>query len=143
MPHEAFIDTGFWFAYLVRRDSHHQSCVKLMEGLMSEGTLLSTSELVVSETSTLLTRKVGVVAALQFLDLLQLQVTKGFTKIYWVDWSIIEQSRIILHKYADHQLSFADAASASLVIAHGIPAIATYDRHFSLMRLPCLPQGAD
>lgn len=44
-----------------------------------------------------------------------------------------------MQKYADHQLSFTDAASAALVIAYGIPAIATYDRHFSLMRLPCLP----
>lgn len=65
MLYEVFIDTGFWFAYLVRRDSHHQSSV--------------------------------------------------------------------------HLLSFTDAASASLVMRHGIPAIATYDRHFSLMGLPCLP----
>ncbi|MGQ9780189.1 MAG: type II toxin-antitoxin system VapC family toxin [Bacillota bacterium] len=139
MPYEVFIDTGFWFAYLVRQDRHHQSSVRLMEELMAEGTLLATSELVISETCTLLARRVGATASLKFLDLLQLQVREGFTKIYWVDWPIIEHAKKILQKYADHQLSFADAASASLVMTHGIPAIATYDRHFSLMGLPCLP----
>lgn len=98
MPYEAFLDTGVWFAYLVRKDSHHQSSVQLMEELMSEGTLLSTSELVISETYTLLMRRVGTMASLKFMDLLQLQVTEGFTKIYWVDWPIMEQSRRILQK---------------------------------------------
>ena len=139
MPYEVFLDTGFWFAYLVRQDNHHQSSVKLMEELMSGGTLLSTSELVISETYTLLMRRVGAMAALKFIELLQLQVTEGFTKIYWVDWQIIEESRSILQKYVDHQLSFTDATSAAMVINHRIPAIATYDQHFQMMRLPCLP----
>lgn len=139
MLYEIFLDTGFWFAYLVRHDNHHQRSVKLMEKLMSEGALLSTSELVIAETYTLIMRKLGAGAALKFMDLLQLQVAKGFTKIYWVDWLIMEESRKILRKYADHQLSFTDATSAAVLIKHNIPAIATYDRHFQMMRLPCLP----
>ncbi|MGE5604457.1 MAG: type II toxin-antitoxin system VapC family toxin [Bacteroidota bacterium] len=139
MSYEVFIDTGFWFAYLVRQDNHHQNSVKLMEELMSEGSLLSTSELVISETYTLLMREVGAAAALKFMELLQLQIEEGFTKIYWINWPVMEESRRILQKYIDHQLSFADAASAALVIKYGIPAIATYDHHFQMMRLPCLP----
>lgn len=140
MLYEVFLDTGFWFAYLVRGDSHHQSSVELMDKLMSEGALLSTSELVISETYTLLMRKLGTEAALRFVELLQLQVKEGFTKIYWVDWVIIEQSRIILQKYIDHQLSFTDATSGAFVIKYRIPGIATYDRHFQIMGLSCLPR---
>jgi predicted nucleic acid-binding protein len=139
MHYEVFLDTGFWFAYLVRQDTYHQSSVKLMGELISEGTLFSASELVISETYTLLMRKVGAPAALKFMELLRLQVNEGFTKIYWVDWLIIEESRKILQKFVDHQLSFTDASSAAVVIKHNIPAIATYDRHFQIMRLPCLP----
>lgn len=138
MPHEAFVDTGFWFAYLVRNDSCHHTGAALMEELMAEGTLLSTSDLVLSETYTLLMRKVGTAAALQFLDLIALQVKEKFTEIYYVDWPVLVQSRNLLSKYADHQLSFTDAASAALVRAHSIPAIATFDRHFQILGLPCL-----
>jgi len=139
MPYEVFVDTGFWFAYLVRKDTHHLSSVKTMKKLMSEGTLLSTSELVIAETYTLLMRKVGATAALKFLDLLELQVSEGFTKIYFVDWPVMSQSRGILQKYADHPISFTDATSATLVVKHCIPAIATYDRHFQMVGLSCLP----
>jgi len=140
MPYETFIDTGFWFAYLVRRDSHHLNSVRVMEELMSVGTLLSTSELVISETYTLLMRKVGTTASLKFLDLFELQVSEGFSKIYFVDLPIMVQSCKILYKYADHQLSYTDATSAALVLEHRIPAVATYDRHFQIMGLPCLPE---
>jgi predicted nucleic acid-binding protein len=139
MPHETFLDTCFWFAYLVRKDKNHPDSIILMDALMSEGALLSTSDLVVSETYTLLLRKLGTSAALLFLELLQQQVREGFTKIYWTDWQTLQSAQIILKKYADHSLSFTDAATATLVNRHRLPAIATYDRHFRLMNLPCLP----
>ena len=62
-----------------RLSGHHQSSVTLMKELMSEGTLLSSSNLVIAETYTLLARKVGVTASLKFLDLIELQVKEGFT----------------------------------------------------------------
>lgn len=140
MPHETFLDTCFWFAYLVRKDKNHQGSVRLMETLMTEGTLLSTSELIVSETYTLLMRKLGTSAALLFLGLLQQQVREGFTKIYWTDWQTLQSAHSILKKYADHSLSFTDAATAALINRRRLPAIATYDRHFRLMNFPCLPE---
>jgi predicted nucleic acid-binding protein len=139
MNYEVFLDTGFWFAYQVRQDTYHQSSIKLMGELISEGALLSTSELVISETYTLLARKVDALAALRFMKILGVQVREGFTKIYWVDWPIIEDSQKILQKYVDQQLSFTDASSAAILIKHNVPAIATFDRHFQIMRLPCLP----
>lgn len=139
MLYEVFVDTGFWFAYLVRKDNHHQTSVELMEEFMSSGTLLSTSELVISETYTLLMKRLGTGASLRFLELINLQVKKGFTKIYWVDYLIMKESRNLLQKYADHTLSFTDAASAILVLKFRLPAIATYDRHFKIMGLPCKP----
>lgn len=139
IPHEIFIDTGFWFAYLVRKDGHHRSSTGLMEELMEEGTLLSCSDLVIAETYTLLMRKVGVAASLEFLDLVQLQAEKGFTRLYFSDWPLMIQSRRLLKKYADQQISFTDAASAALMIEHRIPAIASFNRHFGIMGFTTLP----
>jgi predicted nucleic acid-binding protein len=138
MPGEVFADTGFWFAFLARKDKYHESSVKVMEELMATGTLLSTSEMVVSETYTLLMRKIGTGASLKFIDLLQEQIAQGFTKLYWADWTVMEHAYCILHKYADHQLTYTDATSAALMIKYRIPAIATYDRHFRLMGFTCL-----
>ena len=140
MLYEAFVDTGFWFAYLVRKDNYHHSSVELMEEFMSSGTLLSTSELVISETYTLLMRRLGTGPSLRFLELIELQVKKGFTKIYWVDYLIMKDFQSLLQKYADHPLSFTDATSAILVLKNRLPAIATYDRHFKIMGLPCKPR---
>src|SRR5690554_636857 len=124
MYREVFIDTGVWFAYLVKKDRYHQRGVIVMDQLLSEGTLLSSSELVISETYTLLMRKLGTSAALRFLELLQEQIAEGFTKIYWADTDILKQSANILNKYADHRLSFTDAASAAIMMKHHLMAIA-------------------
>lgn len=136
---KAFVDTGVWFAYLVRGDQYHGEAVQIMIELQDAGALLVTTELVISETYTLLMRKLGVKAALNFLEIIETQVEAGFTGIRWADWAVIKEAHRILDKYRDHSISLADAVSASIVKLLGIPVIATFDRHFKIMGLTCVP----
>jgi len=134
-----FVDTGMWFAYLVRNDQYHGAALESMTELQAKGDFLVTSELVISETYTLLMRKLGVKAALKFLAIIKLQVEKGFTGIIWADWAVLQEANKILTKYQDHPVTLTDAASASIVKREGIPVVATFDRHFKLMGLACIP----
>ncbi|MCL6447348.1 MAG: PIN domain-containing protein [Armatimonadetes bacterium] len=136
---KVFIDTGVWFGYLVRGDQHHPEAAKVILNLEEQGALLVTSELVLSETYTLLMRKLGVRAALKFLNIIETQVEAKFTEITWVNWAIIKDAGLILDKFSDHQITFTDATSAAILKNTGIPAMATFDRHFRLLGIPCIP----
>lgn len=136
---KVFVDTGMWFAYLVRTDQYHNEAAKVMSALQAEGALLVTSELVISETYTLLMRKLGTKAALSFLDIIKTQIEKRFTEIVWVDWGILEHAREILGKFSDQSITLADATSAAIVNGRGISQIATFDHHFKLLGITCIP----
>ncbi|MBE3571894.1 MAG: type II toxin-antitoxin system VapC family toxin [Moorella humiferrea] len=136
---KVFVDTGLWFAYLVRSDQHHHEAAQVMLSLQAEGTLLITSDLILSETYTLLMRKLNTKAALQFLDIIKQQVEEGFTEIIWVDKEIQREARIILEKFSDHSLTLADATSAAILRLNNIPRIATFDYHFKIMGFSSLP----
>ncbi|GAB6275206.1 MAG: hypothetical protein STSR0004_20710 [Peptococcaceae bacterium] len=136
---KAFIDTGVWFGYLVRGDQYHSEAAHLMLDLQAKGILLITSELVLSETYTLLMRKLGTEAALKFLELINTQVKSNFTEIAWVDWVVLEEAQRVLNKFSDHSITLTDATSAAILKLKGISYIATFDQHFRIMALPCIP----
>jgi len=134
-----FIDTGVWFSFLVRRDQYHDKSVEIMEKLQYKGALLVTSDFVLSETYTLLMRKLGTQAALKFLELIKAQVEAKFTEITWIDQVVLDQSYNLLQKFSDQPLSLTDATSAIIVRQNKFSFIATYDRHFKMLKIPCIP----
>jgi predicted nucleic acid-binding protein len=134
-----FIDTGVWFGYLVREDQYHNKAARLMLDLQAKGVLLITSELILSETYTLLMRKLGTKAALQFLEIINKQVESNFTEIAWVDWAILEEAKKVLGKFSDHSITLTDATSAAILRLKGISHIVTFDQHFRIMALHCIP----
>ncbi|BCV19959.1 type II toxin-antitoxin system VapC family toxin [Moorella sp. Hama-1] len=136
---KVFINTGMWFGYLVQGDQNHHEAAQVMISLQAEGILLVTSDLILSETYTLLMRKLDIKAALKFLDIIRQQVEERFTEIIWVDDEILKEARTILEKFSDHPLTLADATSAAILKLKKIPRIATFDHHFSIMRFPTLP----
>ncbi|MGI9860598.1 PIN domain-containing protein [Moorella naiadis] len=136
---KVFIDTGMWFGYLVRNDQHHQEARQVIISLQAEGILLVTSDLILSETYTLLMRKLDTKAALKFLDIIRQQVEERFTQIIWVDDAILKEARMFLEKFSDHPLTLADASSAAILRRKNIPRIATFDHHFKIMGFSFLP----
>lgn len=138
MMSRVFVDTGVWFAYLVKNDHYHEKSVEIIDELQGEGALLVTSEPVVSETYTLLMRKFGHYAAMRFWDLLIEQMEKNFTRIIWTDRDIFLSAGKLLKKYSDQQLTYADAVSAVIAGRLHLP-VATFDRHFRVLNLNCIP----
>ena len=64
-----FVDTSFWLALCVPRDSHHGEAVTLMRELAS--TSLVTSNHVRGESWTIMRRRAWHAAAVKFLDVLE------------------------------------------------------------------------
>jgi predicted nucleic acid-binding protein len=61
-----FVDTSYWVALRMRRDSHHEAAAALFAEHRTSA--LITTTLVVGETWTFLNRRSGRAAALDFLD---------------------------------------------------------------------------
>lgn len=134
-----FTDTSYWFSLAVRADGNHARTLALTLELQANGALLYLSELIVAETHRLILHKLGIQAGRKFLERLILQVEKGFVHVLPVTWEIVVQAEDILTKYADQDLTLADATSGVLIRRHGLDAIASYDRHFEMMGLKRVP----
>lgn len=128
-----FVDTSFWFSYLVREEQRHQIALTSMKDLQHKGALLLTSDLVISETHNLILYKLGLAAGQLFLSALDEQIKAGFTSLLWADAEAFSQARELIWKYADQKISLSDAVSAVLAQWHRADAIATFDRHFALL----------
>ncbi len=118
------IDTGVFYAFYNRRDKHHLDSLCLLTHIL-EGVFGKpyTSDLVVSETYTLLRYRVGFGAANAFLDALG----RSGIEVVFLDKELYSETLRILRKYRDRKLSFTDAAILAIAGAFEIKYLASYD----------------
>lgn len=99
-------DTGYWVALGNRKDRWHLHAINVSRTIRDE--LLVTWP-VVTETCHLLRTRVSETAQVRFLE----QV-KHVAQLFRLEWEHLERCQLLMHKYADLPMDFADA---SLVIA--------------------------
>jgi predicted nucleic acid-binding protein len=56
-----------------------------------------------------------------------------------VGWPELAQARVLINRYHDQDLSLTDTCSAVLMRRNNIRQIASYDRHFTVLRFEMLP----
>lgn len=121
-------DTGFWYAFFNAKDKHHRQAVHVMQNL-DEG--LITTWPVITETSYLLERSLGVSSQLQFISALD------FDYIEISDITKLNLSRIhtLMEKYANLPMVLADVSLVILAEALGHGRILSTDmRDFKTYR---------
>ncbi len=120
------LDTGPLVALLWQGDGAHEACLRVYESLECE---LVTTEPVVTEAMYLLGRHAhGPDACIEFV-LRGGAVPVGMTPGMW------QYARILMRKYADLPIDFADATLLALAEETGITDVFTLDeRDFSLYR---------
>jgi predicted nucleic acid-binding protein len=106
----AFVDTSFWIAEAITRDSRHSEAVSLAEGLRGEPVV--TSNLVVGETWTLLTYRLGHFHAVRWLDRLRADVAVTVEPIEVGDE---DEAWAWLRIHDERPYSFVDATSFALM----------------------------
>ena len=121
-----FIDTGAWFALADKSDKYHKRAVQLYPDLLRDYQVLTTN-LVISETYTLLHRTIGHQAAIRFLD--NVAASPRIIKIY--SDNILEETAIeILRHYKDQDFSYTDAVSFAAMKQYESTEAFAFDHHF-------------
>jgi predicted nucleic acid-binding protein len=121
-----FIDTGAWFALADKSDKYHKQAVQIYRNLLRDYQL-STTNLVISETYTLIQRAISNQAAIRFLD--NIAASPRIIKVY--SDNILEETAIeILRQYQDQDFSYTDAVSFAAMKQYEIKEAFAFDHHF-------------
>jgi predicted nucleic acid-binding protein len=135
-PRRIFVDTGAWFATQVVDDAHHEEAAGALRQLIALPIVLVTTNHVVGETYTLLRVIRGYDACRRFLD--SLDATTRLERLF-VSQEVERRAFTILDRYRDHDFSFVDATSFSVMRAERIGHAFAFDSHFvtaGFLRVP-------
>ena len=122
-----FVDAGAWYALADRNDANHRKAAKIYPSLLSTAGRLVTSNLVVAETYVLILHELGHAAALSFLE--RIKTSPRIALIYSTE-DIESEAQTLLGKYRDHDFSYADAVSFTIMKRQKIVKAFAFDRHF-------------
>lgn len=133
----AFLDTSGWFAALSPKEGKHRAAHAAYRAWIQGSTRLITTNLVVAEMQTLLSRFRGADEGLRFIDSLYQDPTH---EVVFVDRDL-ERSAIDrwLRRYRDQRLSLADAVSFEVMRARRIRQALALDEHFELAGFERIP----
>jgi len=127
VPAEFFVDTSAWYPLIVARHPDHARLGSALRALIRNHRRLVTTNLVVAETHTLLTRRVGRTTALTFLQTVGespnvvVRSSRELEAAAERDW---------FTRYDDQDFSFADAVSFAVMTERGIRDALALDHHF-------------
>jgi predicted nucleic acid-binding protein len=120
-----FVDTGFWVALLLSKDSHHKEAASLWKEPL--GPLLCTNH-VLGESWTFLRRRAGHRAAVSFLDAARKSSRVILTH---VDESLEAEALRWLRRHEEREYSFVDATSFAVMRHRRLTDALAFDGDFA------------
>lgn len=134
MKPAVFLDSGIFIAFLNRRDRWHEAACALFGGKPPRW---CTSWLVISESYSWVLHRMGEESARHFRffveSLPQLTIFDATATLHRRTVKVLEQFR-------GTKLTYVDAASLSLLLAHKIPTVWSTDHHLGLTGATLLPR---
>ena len=122
----AFVDTSFWIAQAIARDSRHADAVALADRLRGEPAV--TSNLVLGEAWTLLTRRLGHHHAVCWVSRVRDQLRVGIER---VETDMAAEAWEWLRAHDERPYSFVDATSFALMRKLRIREALAFDGDFT------------
>jgi predicted nucleic acid-binding protein len=119
-----FVDTSYWVALRLRRDTNHPDAVRLW----APGQALLTSNHVVGETWTFLRRRDGHLPAVAFLDAVE---AADWLTVVQVDEGIEREALAWLRRHDERVYSFVDATSFVVMRRERLGEALAFDGDFS------------
>jgi predicted nucleic acid-binding protein len=120
-----FIDTSYWVALLLHKDSHHEEAVALWS---SERRALLCTNHVIGETWTYLRRKAGHKAAVSFLDAVG---DSERVSVVHVDEFAESEALEWLRRHDEREFSFVDSTSFATMRRSRITEAFAFDGDFA------------
>lgn len=133
---DLFVDTSAWYPLAVASHPDHEVLARDLRERIGRGARIVTTNLVISETHALLLRRVGIGAALAFVQ----RVRQPPTLV--VDSTCDLETRAVrewLVRFGDQPFSLADAVSFAVMTERTIRNALTLDRHFSAAGFTVVP----
>jgi len=131
-----FIDTGAFVGRYVERDQFHDAAVAIWAELSVNPQRCFTSNLVLSETLTLLARRTDYRFAAERARLIYSSVALQILRPEEPDEAA---AVLMLEKYAGQRVSFCDCVSFVLMKKYGLTHAFTFDGHFTAAGFQTLP----
>jgi len=125
-----FVDTSVFFALADETDKNHQEAKKLSGKIRREKLEIVISDHILSETLTLIRRKMGFQKALLIGNKL---FDSKITNLIIIGEGMLKEGWDIFLKYSDKDFSFVDCISFAIMKHEGIDTAFTFDRHFEQM----------
>lgn len=122
-----FVDAGAWFALTDKDDANHRKAAGIYPALLATSGRLITSNLVIAEAYVLILNAVGHAAASAFLERIR---TSPRIAIVCSTEAIESEAQATLAKYHDHDFSYTDAVSFTIMKRHKIKKAFAFDKHF-------------
>jgi predicted nucleic acid-binding protein len=127
---QVYVDTGAFIALIWQRDRDHQRVAEAFRRLRRDGSILLTSEAVVSETATRLRYDAGLAAVGKFRSVLDRAEAQRSLRVRPTDPVLRAAAFDVMDRYADLRLSFADAVGAAVAREDGADTILALDDDF-------------
>ena len=124
-----FIDSGALIAKHHASDQYHKEAVRLWDRILQEKKICVTSNFVLNETFTLLSRRISYSAAVERARAIYL--SQRLTVLRPTEEDEMG-SLTLMEKYADQEIGFTDCVSFVLMRKKRIQTVFTFDRHFTL-----------
>lgn len=137
MTGRLFLDTSAWLAALNPRDRRHAVAARSYQDSVTARTRLLTTNLVVAEMHSLLTRERGATPAVRYLDQLYEDPSH---EVVWATRDL--ERRAVdrwLRAFAEHEFSLADAVSFEVMRERGVQTAFAFDRHFAAAGFQVVP----
>lgn len=121
---QVFIDSDAFIGWLWEYDAHHQAAHTLFESLHKDKVVLATSNLVVSETATVLSYRSGQAKAIEFLDI----IGKADIPVIHIDQDLQIEAYSIFKTQTKKGTSVIDCANVAVMRGFNIPTIFSFDK---------------
>jgi predicted nucleic acid-binding protein len=124
---DVFMDSGGFLALWDSSDEHHKAAVQLQNELARKRRGFVTSEYIVDETVTLLSRRHSHAAAVDFLDTIE---RSDAVRLEWVGPERFWAATRFFGRHEDKEWSFTDCVSFTMMRELRIREAFTTDHHF-------------
>jgi predicted nucleic acid-binding protein len=134
-----FVDTSAFIAQAIEADQYHDDARLFWSSLTEKPDLLTTN-LVISETFTLIRRWAGYAKAVAFLSYVQDTASGGRMTVIWPTEDAAEAVIRLVAQYPDQELSYCDVLSLVICKRHpNVRSVFTFDHHLGLTGLAVVP----
>lgn len=122
---DVLIDSDAFVGLFYQNDAHHQKSSKIFDQMQQSQHRLVTTNMVVAETATVLSHRVGQKAARTFLDLADM------LPVIFVNEHLYRETLLLFRKQTTKGTSVVDCSNVIVIRKFDIPTILSFDKVYT------------